>query len=777
MSRTIGTAILEALRSAAKAYAPGDQVAPCAVLWLDPDQLWTPVISELRQTMQELFVLGSYASEERSGPALWLRCVEAGTVPESPGVGITPIFYLPHVKLDQLRDLESVTSNLAPLAEMQYRGTLWLHPNGKEWTPFAFLISGHGGLGLDIPRDQATQDALLRAMPKLLQERVDDLRGKVLDAEFFNELIAPDTAGLILRWLNDPEGFRKRTSSPEWKAFCQQCRGDYRFDPEKDGPIRAAELLANRSNHWGTVWKRFTEAPTNYRGVVEWLRRAGPKTSPMFDTGEVWPSINDEQERQLGIALAALKDQPQDRAAHETLQLENHHGIRRQYPWRALGLSPLAVALESLATVATLCQKTPGGPTAEAFAEVYVKQAWEVDRAALAAMAACEAVDQHGPVLGVLRALYLPWLESTARHLQQLLAGTRKAPARRHPPSKPLAGHVVLFADGLRFDVATLLKERLAQDGREVTLDWDWTPLPSVTATAKPLCSPLADSLRNGEISDEFSPTLENGQRITQDRFVQALKASGWQILGNTDTGDPTGSAWTEAGTLDKRGHNEGWKLARAVSGEVRDLAVRIRQLLEAGWSEIHVVTDHGWLLIPGGLPKVELKAFLAEQRWGRCAAIKPAVATNLPEFTWRWNDAVRVVVPPGAGCFKAGMEYSHGGVSLQEMVVPHMTIRAGEQARRETKLAEARWTGARCRITVDGSPTGLSVDIRSRLSDAKTSVLVKPEPTAKPIGNDGTVSIFLENDADIGTPATIVLLDASNQVINSMPTTLGVNS
>lgn len=777
MSRTIGTAILEALRSAAKAYAPGDQVAPCAVLWLDPDQLWTPVISELRQTMQELCVLGSYASEERSGPALWLRCVEARTVPESPGVGITPIFYLPTVKLDQLRDLESIPADLAPLAEMQFRGALWLHPNGKEWTPFAFLVSSHGGLSLDIPRDQATQDALLRAMPKLLQERVDDLRGKVLDADFFNELMAPDAAGLILRWLNDPDGFKKRTSTAEWKAFCQQCRGDYRFDPENDGPIRAAELLASRSNHWGTVWKRFTEAPTNYRGVVEWLRRAGPKTSPMFDTGEVWPSINDEQERQLGTALAALKDQPQDRAAHEILQLENHHGIRRQYLWRALGLSPLAVALEPLAKVATLCQKTPGGPTAEAFAEVYVKQTWEVDCAALAAMAACEAIDQHGAVLGVLRALYLPWLESTARHLQQLLAGTRKAPARRHSPSKPLAGHVVLFADGLRFDVATLLKERLAQDGREVTLDWDWTPLPSVTATAKPLCSPLADSLRNGEISDEFCPTLENGQRITQDRFVQALKASGWQILENTDTGDPSGSAWTEAGTLDKRGHNEGWKLARAVSGEVRDLAARIRQLLEAGWSEIHVVTDHGWLLVPGGLPKVELKAFLAVQRWGRCGAIKPEVATNLPEFTWQWNDAVRVVVPPGVGCFKAGMEYSHGGVSLQEMVVPHMTIRPGLSLQGEARIAEVRWTGARCRITVDGVPTGLSVDIRSRRSDASSSFLVRPEPKTKPIGDDGTVSVFLKNDADIGTPATIVLLDASNQVINSMPTTLGVNS
>lgn len=774
MSRTIRIAITEALHSTAKAYAPGDQVPPCAVLWLDSDQLWAPVIPDLGKAMRELFVLGPYAPAEHRGPALWLRCVEARTVPEAPVADTTPIFYLPNVRLEQLRDLESIHSELAPLAEMQFRGTLWLHPNGKEWTPFAFLVSGHGGLGLDIPRDQATQDALLRALPKLMEERVDDLRGRVLDADFFNELVAPDAAGLILRWLNDPDGFRKRMDVPEWKAFCQQCTADYRLDPEKDGSIRAAELLANRSNHWGTVWKRFAESPANYRGVVEWLRRAAPKGRSMYDTGEVWPSINDELERELGVALSALKDQPQDTAAREILQLESHHGIRRRYPWRILGVSPLAVALEPLAKVATLTQKTPGGPTAEAFAEVYVKQAHEVDAAAIAVMAACEALDQHEPVLGALRSVYLPWLEATARHLQQLLAGVRKSPSRRHPVFKSLSGHVVLFADGLRFDVATLLKNQLAEDGREVILDWDWTPLPSVTATAKPMCSPLADSLKTGEINDEFSPTLENGQRVTQDRFVHALKAGGWQVLEGTETGDPRGSAWTEGGTLDKRGHNEGWKLARAVSAEVRDLAIRIRQLIDAGWSEIHVVTDHGWLLVPGGLPKVELKAFLVEQRWGRCAAIKHGVATNLPEFTWQWNDVVRVVVPPGAGCFKAGLEYSHGGVSLQEMVVPHMTVRAGLGRRPEARIAEARWTGARCRIMVEGALGGMYLDIRSCQGDADTSFLESKR--AKALSEDGTVVVFLANDADIGKPATIVLLDESNQVVHSSATTLGVN-
>jgi hypothetical protein len=195
---------------------------------------------------------------------------------------------------------------------------------------------------------------------------------------------------------------------------------------------------------------------------------------------------------------------------------------------------------------------------------------------------------------------------------------------------------------------------------------------------------------------------------------------------------------------------------------------------LNAGWSEIHVVTDHGWLLLPHGLPKVELKPFLVEHRWGRCAAIKPGVTTDLPEFTWHWNETVRVVVPPGVGCFRAGMEYSHGGVSLQEMAVPRLTVRAGGRPTGGARLVEARWTGARCRIVVEGALAGLAVDVRSRIGDASTSFLAGGQPKA--VGVDGAVTVFLEDDADIGKEATVVLLDASQQVIDSLPTELGAS-
>ena len=73
MSLTLGLRIAAALRTTAQAYAAGDEVAPCAVLWTDPERLWEGVMPELQAMLPELYLLGSYAPQQRSGPALWLR--------------------------------------------------------------------------------------------------------------------------------------------------------------------------------------------------------------------------------------------------------------------------------------------------------------------------------------------------------------------------------------------------------------------------------------------------------------------------------------------------------------------------------------------------------------------------------------------------------------------------------------------------------------------------------------------------------------------------------
>lgn len=773
MIETVGQYLASVLRSNAHAFAPGDQVAPCAVLWPDPERLWEAVMPQVQELVPELFVLGQYAPAKRIGPALWLRCIEARNVDGAPPAGTTPIFYLPGISREKLRAAEDCPQELAALVELQYRGVMWLHVNGKEWTPYGFLVSKHGGLELDVAKDQLTLDALAGALPTLLEGPVSQLRGRRLDAEFLNSAVSPDATGLLLRWLSNPDAFRQRSSDAEWKAFCQQCKTDFRFDPVKEGPLKAAQMLAARDNSWNKVWQRFVETPANYPGIVDWLMRAAPKDASMFETAEIWPDLNERDERLLQQSLEKLVDRPQHEAIKGIAELEKQHAPRRQYPWQKLGLSPLATALEPLAQLADACQTVPGAPTPEAYAENYARDGWHVDAAALAAMAACGTQEQHAALLGVLRAVYLPWLESTACQLQQLIRAHGFTVAKRANPLETAPGRLVLFADGLRMDVAQQLAERLATSGIDSTQDWEWSTVPSVTATAKPAASPIAGKVQGADAGDAFTTRLiSSGQVLTQDRFVAALKEAGWQFLKSAETGDPSGSAWTEAGALDKRGHNEGWKLARSVETEVRDLGSRIGALLQAGWTEVIVVTDHGWLLLPGGLPKVELKAGLADHRWGRCAAMKADSQTDVPTLKWHWNEDVVIASPPGVGCFRASMEYTHGGISLQEMVTPFLRISRGGPSGDSARLVEGKWTGAKCRISVSGDCAGYQVDVRTSQSDKDTSKLANKQ--AQPLNADGKLAVFLEDDADIGSQAEIVLLDTSGKVIDSLPTTLG---
>ena len=117
-------------------------------------------------------------------------------------------------------------------------------------------------------------------------------------------------------------------------------------------------------------------------------------------------------------------------------------------------------------------------------------------------------------------------------------------------------------------------------------------------------------------------------------------------------------------------------------------------------------------------------------------------------------------------------MEYSHGGVSLQEMVTPVLRVTAARPVGSSARLLEAKWTGAKCRVLVGGHCVGVRVDVRTSQSDPNTSLLADKQ--ARETTPDGKVTVFLENDSDIGKKADIVLFDTNGQVIDSLSTTLG---
>jgi hypothetical protein len=772
---TIGQALVAALRRMGT-FTTGDQVKPCAILWTDPQRLWGNAIGELKALLPELFEFGAYDSEHRCGPAIWLRCIEARAIEPRLAADVIPVFYLPGVSRQQLREVEEVAQDLQTLVELQFRGSVWLHTNGRDWTPLAFLTSERGGLNLDVGRDAATGEALGRALTRLLAEKVADLRGRRLDADYFNGLLAPDPPRELLLWMNNPDDVRAAKDEYEWGAFCRECQAHYGIDPEKDGELLAAEKLGARKDRWLGVWERFVDAPGRYQGVVKLLERVDPTAGGNLPLDpEPWPKRNDAEERRVADALTGLRDKRWDEAAGVVHELERIHGCRRSWVWRELGRCQMAAALEYLDRLATFVARPLAAASADDLAEQYVRSGWETDAAALAALACPETLEYETPVRTAVRSLYQRWLDESARNLQTLIQSKLGTMSPRLGPLEAIAGRVVLFADGLRFDIAQKVAASLKASGCIANLAWDWAPVPTVTATAKPQASPLAHLFKGGEAGDEFAVTIVGtGQRLTAERFAALLSQNGIEVLSGLPIGNISAKAWVEGGSLDKRGHREGWKLAKLIEQEVKDLAAQIQGLLASGWREVVVVTDHGWLLLPDGFPKIELSRHAVENRWGRCAAMRPGAPTELPLYPWHWNPAVSVASPPGIGCFVAGMEYVHGGVSAQESIIPRMTVTASAAAAVTPRLAKIKWVGLRCRVTVEGPAAGLKVDLRARAADAASTKVEGKKP--KDLAPDGTVSLAVPDDREMGNPAVVVLLTADDKVIHTLPTEIGVN-
>ena len=771
--------LIQSIRSAAK-YNPEVQAAPACILWPDHSRQWEAVIPRLQEELPELVILGDYSPEKRTGPAIWLRCVVARKIEEATLPSDTiPIIYLPGISRQDLRAVESCPEYLKPLVELQYRGAIWSQINSKDWTILMFLRSDQGGLGLDVAQDNETKNAIQIALYRLLDEDIDLLRGKRLDKDYFNTLLTGDPVRDLLQWLDQGEDFKAKRGDNEWRAFVEVCKSQLGFNPEDEGTISGAAKLAAHEGSWKPVWERFCEAPKRYPNIPTLIREKckPPKGKLFWHTGESpvegWPQWNEEQENKLRKELELLNNLPPHEARKKIEDLEKQHGSRRSLVWAELGEASLALTLEHLLVLASTTSNPLTVGTLDELAAAYRNSGWAADDAAIRSIAAVNKTEDLEAVKKAIRAVYLPWMEESARYLQNLVEvlGYPGGCASTCKASPHKEGECILFADGLRFDVAKRLKEQLINRGCRVEERMIWAALPTVTATGKPAVAPIWDKI-GGEMGTNFEPCIaESGQLLSGYHLKKLLKDAGWSILDASSNGVAKGNAWCEFGDIDREGHDRGCKLAAHIERMLGEVQERVLQLLGAGWQSIHIVTDHGWLLMPGGLPKIELPCELTQVKWGRCASIKPGASTKEKQFPWYWNPGQYFALADGISCYRRGEEYDHGGLSLQECLTLELIVSSTSSSASGAKVdLKMEWKGLRCKVIVNGGLPGSSVDIREQPGNPSTSLVLG----GKPLQDNREVSLVVENEDLEGTNATIVVLDIKGNLVAQSHTVIG---
>jgi hypothetical protein len=131
---------------------------------------------------------------------------------------------------------------------------------------------------------------------------------------------------------------------------------------------------------------------------------------------------------------------------------------------------------------------------------------------------------------------------------------------------------------------------------------------------------------------------------------------------------------------LDAAGHAGVLDLTpRMAEDHVRRVAAAIQKLGAAGYQVVHVVTDHGFFLLDeiGDEDVIPCQAEGVRYKGHRALVAERVDTTTLVKMPFGQTE-LTLAVPHGVGILQARGKYEffHGGASLQELVVPWVTVR-----------------------------------------------------------------------------------------------------
>jgi hypothetical protein len=157
--------LVKAIKAAGH-FQPEREIAPAAILWPDGEREWEPLLPTLRAHLH-LLTLGAYTAALRCGPPAWVRCMLARALADRLAPNAIPVLYLPGISAGELASGERRPRRLEPLADLYYRGALWVNGAGRDWTAAEFFQNGEVGPGVDLRDDDFTKKAMRRVLPAL----------------------------------------------------------------------------------------------------------------------------------------------------------------------------------------------------------------------------------------------------------------------------------------------------------------------------------------------------------------------------------------------------------------------------------------------------------------------------------------------------------------------------------------------------------------------------------------------------------------------------------
>ena len=755
-------------------------------LWFDERREFVRLLPALREHLAAMmpppFRLLEYDEEQRRGQ-IWLKFQIWRALDSAGPVEQKHLRFVTYVPLSEDR-LEKVGVNgdtpLDLLAEYRLAGIVW-RIKGKRPKLFSFLRQA----GILLPEQPSEQRQLYEGgSDSLLAKYVGKFVGR--SADFWNATLTPEIAQsrligdadqTILDLALDPDGTWKALGDNGLdREFLAMVQARYGFEAANASPVDLVrELVATlaltetfvgydepsdfpfadrlppvplrphhvqlmqrwlRDSERRDAWDYWIQEVETEVDLSRWAHgRPGLSFGLPHLVRQRWGEIRQvfEQAAPKGSAIADFFERHQELIAKEAeFGKASHVPIGGWALLRDLGVFVQACR-DAAAKVRTLT--TVGG-----LARVYIDAASAIELQHIRIRSRAEEHDLPS-VIRVADRAYAEYANAlNTRFFKALLA----AGSASVPGVPDVSEHLdqcvwhatgrraVVIVDALRYDCAVAIKEGLRE--QDVVVEPVVAMLPTVTPIGMTALLPLTGANIGLQMrANGLHPTVNGKDTAALSNRIAYLEGFGATCLGITDA-EAADEAPQGAGELlvvfghndvDHIGHGNAQTLIRHVQLEVDRLTRLVRKLHRWGYSSVHIVTDHGFVLLdetklPEEVPCDQDWCYVYKERF----AIVPATA-DLPvaTFPFRWDREVMVAVPPGLAFFKAEKSFSHGGAALQEIVIPHLA-------------SKSRMTTER-RVGVDVVLPAFEL--------ARTAVKVLLRPQSKAVVAGGQMLLFTE--------------------------------
>lgn len=256
--------------------------------------------------------------------------------------------------------------------------------------------------------------------------------------------------------------------------------------------------------------------------------------------------------------------------------------------------------------------------------------------------------------------------------------------------ARPGQRMAVMFVDALRYELAQELFESLEKEGAGSRRDLGpcLAAIPTVTGIGMSALLPGGDRRviaygSDWDISLAGSGNLKD-KSTRQQWLAQQVPGVKFYNLGDllntpTDRIPEVDRYVVFETTLDQVGETASQQAWNVFSTLLQSVKKGVHKLLALGVSHVHIVADHGFLLLDevGEHEKVSVRDVPALAKKSRYVLGHHLGHTEQLSFPVPGSEGLTAWYPRGIGCFRTPGPYNyvHGGLSLQELVVPHLVV------------------------------------------------------------------------------------------------------